>query len=901
MASKPVDKILPKKEKDLYKIVVESYDKKEYAQGEKAADQILAKFPNHGETLAMKGLLVHTLGNKEKGYELAKLGLRNDIRCGTCWHVLGLMHRADDNYKEATKFFLNAARIEPNNQNILRDLSWLQIQLRDMPGFLESRRKSIVLRPGMRANWVGYIVASYFAEKYEDTISLIDQLKAAWAEGQDVYEESELLMFQNRCFEKQGLYTEALEHLDKFGIQIVDKLSLKTKRAELYTRTKQWDQAMSLWIENTEEQPDNYRFHCGLQTCALQIEDTTLLDELFALKRLDLPSSILELTEEQKQTILNVYEKDYTFCTSTASKRIALTLLSGAAFETKLDQYLRKRISSAVPSLYSDIVSLVTKTVSTPNGESRRVIVSDVTNFKEHSIVQLTMKLVRGYIASLKKCDRFSEESSGEVEQPPSSLLWALFLLCHFEEKCGNPEAALELINECIFHTPTAPDMYMKKAKVLKKLGDFSAAAKVADFGRSLDLQDRFLNNRTTKYLLRDDQIYEAMTTISMFTKHEGDPQKVLADLQCAWYALELGESCERVGNFGLGLKKFHSCQANFISHHADMFDFHYYCIRKSAVRAYTEMLRMLDGLYNHKTYERAARGAIRIYLRMHAGEKPSQVAFENPKFGKDGELIKPADPSETSEVVPETEPPVLENSSEAVDVSKELTAAEKKKLKKKMKKVQKKKAEAEDEPEPPAEEEVDNDKDPQGASYLETEDPLGEAVKWCNNLSRHSTLEPATQALVSEVYLLKGKFLPSLRALVCGFDMVARKYDVHYHVKIHHDLLVALTKFCLTVAESMDSMSDVVRETINTELSILMHDQGIVAYINDLIRNIGSQVDSPFALDYRMALLKCVKLCNAETGDAAAIIEKYPFWSTLSAKACIRASKVCLNVVVFV
>ena len=78
--------------------------------------------------------------------------------------------------------------------------------------------------------------------------------------------------------------------------------------------------------------------------------------------------------------------------------------------------------------------------------------------------------------------------------------------------------------------------------------------------------------------------------------------------------------------------------------------------------------------------------------------------------------------------------------------------------------------------------------------SYLETKDPLGEALKWCANLSKHSTLEPATQALVSEVYLLKGKFLPALRAIVCGFNILVVKHDVHYHTKIHQDLLIALT-----------------------------------------------------------------------------------------------------------
>ena len=55
---------------------------------------------------------------------------------------------------------------------------------------------------------------------------------------------------------------------------------------------------------------------------------------------------------------------------------------------------------------------------------------------------------------------------------------------------------------------------------------------------RQMDLQDRFLNNKATKYFIRADLVPQAMTTIAMFTKHEGDTQKTLFDLQCTWFVL---------------------------------------------------------------------------------------------------------------------------------------------------------------------------------------------------------------------------------------------------------------------------------------------------------------------------------------------------------------------------
>jgi tetratricopeptide (TPR) repeat protein len=121
--------VLPKKELELFRSVVSCYETKQYRKGLKNADTILKKYPTHGETLAMKGLILNCTGKKEEAYELVKQGLKHDVRSSTCWHVYGLVYKSDNNYKEASKCYLNAIRIDPSNQNIVRDLSWLQIQV----------------------------------------------------------------------------------------------------------------------------------------------------------------------------------------------------------------------------------------------------------------------------------------------------------------------------------------------------------------------------------------------------------------------------------------------------------------------------------------------------------------------------------------------------------------------------------------------------------------------------------------------------------------------------------------------------------------------------------------------------------------------------------------------------
>jgi peptide alpha-N-acetyltransferase len=71
---------LPKKEHDLFKSVVKHYETKQYKKGIKAADNILKKFPNHGETLCMKGLTLQCMGKKDEAIVLVKQGLMQDMR-----------------------------------------------------------------------------------------------------------------------------------------------------------------------------------------------------------------------------------------------------------------------------------------------------------------------------------------------------------------------------------------------------------------------------------------------------------------------------------------------------------------------------------------------------------------------------------------------------------------------------------------------------------------------------------------------------------------------------------------------------------------------------------------------------------------------------------------------------
>lgn len=56
----------------------------------------------------------------------------------------------------------------------------------------------------------------------------------------------------------------------------------------------------------------------------------------------------------------------------------------------------------------------------------------------------------------------------------------------------GSAGRALELLGQCVEHTPTLVELYTFQAKVLKHAGDLQGAVAASDKARSMDLNDRW-------------------------------------------------------------------------------------------------------------------------------------------------------------------------------------------------------------------------------------------------------------------------------------------------------------------------------------------------------------------------------------------------------------------------
>jgi tetratricopeptide (TPR) repeat protein len=136
--------------------------------------------------------------------------------------------------------------------------------------------------------------------------------------------------------------------------------------------------------------------------------------------------------------------------------------------------------------------------------------------YRDQDKQRVIEELVEGY------CKSFAPEgdvSSSSSSEPPTTYLWSLYFLSQHYLHLRQYPRVLSLLDLAISQTPTLPELYTCRARVLKRSGDIFGAARSLNEARLLDLQDRFLNTKCAKYRLRAGLSDEAQEIFGLFTK----------------------------------------------------------------------------------------------------------------------------------------------------------------------------------------------------------------------------------------------------------------------------------------------------------------------------------------------------------------------------------------------
>lgn len=118
---------------------------------------------------------------------------------------------------EAGKCYLNALRLDKENQQILRDLAMIQMQTRDTSALTETRQQMLSLRPGVRANWIGFSIAHHLAGHHDVAVQILEAHEATLEEvpASEVYEHSEMLLYKATILKEAGKEQDALDLIHK--------------------------------------------------------------------------------------------------------------------------------------------------------------------------------------------------------------------------------------------------------------------------------------------------------------------------------------------------------------------------------------------------------------------------------------------------------------------------------------------------------------------------------------------------------------------------------------------------------------------------------------------------------------------------------------------------------------
>ena len=190
--------------------------------------------------------------------------------------------------------------------------------------------------------------------------------------------------------------------------------------------------------------------------------------------------------------------------------RLRLGLLSGDLFRTRLEEYLQSGLHKGMPSLHQGIKTLYKSTERLP----------------------ILSACIEEKLPFLRQHGRLPLDPEGS-QCSPDVYFWCMFMTAQHRLVVGRLEDALAMIVEATRHTPTVLDSYMVKARILKRMGDFSGAEAAAEEARCMDLADRFINTFATRYQIKNGHCATAEATLMLFCKND----EFGPALQTNWYA----------------------------------------------------------------------------------------------------------------------------------------------------------------------------------------------------------------------------------------------------------------------------------------------------------------------------------------------------------------------------
>lgn len=570
---------LSQKDQTQFSKLVKFYDSKQYRLGLAQCKKILANNPVHGETISMKALIMNATGKPEEAMSLAKEGLKNNFKSATCWHVVGILESRSRNYEKALNAYKMAIKMEPKNFIVLRDLSCMQHILRKYEDYRQTRLDVIPLKPSQNMSWIGFALANHFNRDTDLATAVLKNFKAT-LESQNskfenhTYDVSEIMIFCAQMLYIDGSYSKCLMLMKEHDAKMVDPIQKHEIYTNLYLKLGRPGPAEkhATWLIRRNQE------HLGYYK---------------ALEQIIKPDGT-----EAKLVLYSVICENYP--RALTPKRIPLDFLSAdhPEFEIRVNEYLRTGIKKGRPALFQDIKPL----------------------YEVHGKAVIIEKVMA--------------EIAADEKLNPGCFPWTCYFMSKHYTLTGDFVKALDYCKRGLDHTPTLVELYVAKAKILKKSGNLKGAVEAIDEAQAMDTADRYTNCIACKYLLQNGEIKRAEEMLGKFVRESTNVVDYLRELQVLWFEIEAAKICYATKNYAEALRRCQLIKRIYSDMFEDQFDFLQYCLRRTTMVSFSEFISLQDVLNSHKIYEQASFIASQIYLKMN--ENRSLVSeSENPPLIK--------------------------------------------------------------------------------------------------------------------------------------------------------------------------------------------------------------------------------------------------------------------------
>ena len=581
-----------------FQIALREFDSKRYEKVEKLCDKMIAKNPKDDQALALKGLNYLYLKKPEEGEKTLKLALKANLKSAVAWHFYAIFQKDKGNYSQAMKSYNKALNQAPNNFNIIRDLSYMQLYLRQLNSFVETCRLGIDNKPGTVLNWVSFSFGCTLIKNYKSAIIALNSTENIFANVLKKNEKHEIKIFNAMIQSLEGKYEEAMNYLIHFK-------SVFTDSPMVY----------SMIIENAVK---SNRFNIGLDYCikALNIDSDNVkhIINYFYMKVNEddfKPKSyndLLNIPEDYKylpkmKEILAELKKMYP--KNKILYNLELAFNQGEDFKKLFESYFEKQLEITIPSFYINIQ-----------------FIYKIQSYK----IKYIQEILDKHLENIKNNSKISEKLN-----LPLHISWVYFYASQHYLFLAELEKAFNYINLAIDLTPSVVEFYMVASKILKHGYMMDKSILAYDKARLLDVGDRYLNAKTAKLYLREGNIEKSSELMKLFV-NEPLTEENIKFSESLWYLNECG-CCFLVKQ---NILRSHYCFQNiievFLNIIKDQVDFYNYCLRRFMLKDLYHTIVYLDGMAKNK-YVLLALSKIDLiynYLKANETNKELEISLLN-------------------------------------------------------------------------------------------------------------------------------------------------------------------------------------------------------------------------------------------------------------------------------